>query len=109
MLTPVSAAALVRQCGFELLGLRSNACGEKLDSIVSWFPEAAERSEDMIGLLEEAGCLSELELVLRKPGGQHSERSLSLRTKAEEFALRAEALEAGIKIDPRGMAQRLLG
>jgi glycosyltransferase involved in cell wall biosynthesis/SAM-dependent methyltransferase len=109
MLTPVSAAALIRQCGFELLGLRSNACGEKLDSIVSWFPEATERSEDMIGLLEEAGCLSELELVLRKPGGQHSERSLSLRTKAEEFALRAEALEAGIKIDPRGMAQRLLG
>jgi SAM-dependent methyltransferase len=108
MLTPVSAAALVRKCGFELLGLRSNACGEKLDSIVSWLPEAAERGEAAIGLLEEAGCLSELEFVFRKAASTTSPVLASLNAEAVNFAHRSEALEAEIKIRPRILAQKIL-
>jgi SAM-dependent methyltransferase len=108
MLTPVSAAALVRQCGFELVGLRSNACGETWESIVSWLPEAAARGNAAVALLEEAGCLSELEFVFRKTAGATAAGLAGLNTEAVEFAQRSEALEAEIKVRSRLLAQTIL-
>jgi len=108
MLTPVSAAALVKECGFELLGLRSNACGEKLDSIVAWLPEAAQRGESAIAMLEEAGLLSELEFVFRKPASAIPPLLASLGAEAVTFAHRSETLEAEIKVRPRDLAQKIL-
>ena len=108
LLTPVSVAALVRECGFELLSIRSNSCGEGLDSIFSWLPEAARRGESAIALLEEAGFLSELEFVFRKAASTTSPVLASLNAEAVNFAHRSEALEAEIKIRPRILAQKIL-
>ncbi|MCE2736941.1 MAG: glycosyltransferase [Rhodobacter sp.] len=108
LLTPISAAAVVRECGFELMAIRSNACGETLDSIVSWLPEAAERGDAAIGLLEEAGCLSELEFVLRKASGKQSEHHSRFAAIAAGSAQHFEETEAEIKVAPQHLAQKLL-
>lgn len=109
MLTPVSVAALVRECGFELLAVRSNSCGEVLDSIVSWLPEAARQGESAIAFLEEAGCLSELEFVFRKPASTTSPVFTGLKAEAMNFVQRSEVLEAEIKVRPRALGLKILG
>jgi SAM-dependent methyltransferase len=109
MLSPASTACLVRDCGFELVGLTSNACAETLAEIASWLPEAAARGEAAVGLLEEAGCLRELEFVLRKTGGNPPADLGARKAAAAAFAARSAEAEAAIRASAGDFAKRVLG
>jgi SAM-dependent methyltransferase len=109
MLTAVSAAGFVRSCGFELVALKSNACGESPASVAAWLPNAAEKGPSVIDLLERKGCLMELEFVLRKPGGQPPADLAYRIARAANFATHAAECEDSIKRSVTGFVRSVLG
>lgn len=97
MLSPNAAACLVRKCGFELVGLRSNTCGEAMASVTQWLPEGIAASNEAVGRLAAAGCLMELEFVLRKPGGAQPVDLAKLISETSSMTKRYLACEQAIK------------
>lgn len=114
MLSPTSAAALVEACGFELVGLQSNACGESPESIAAWLRLAVPRAmaEDAVTItqrLADAGCLMELEFILRKSGGLHPPDLQDRKLAAQSFAARAAVSESAIRRWPSDLSEVALG
>ncbi len=109
MLTPHSIACLVKACGFELVSLQSNACGESAESVTSWLPSGVVMDADAaLVRLAEAGCLMELEVVIRKPGGTPPPGLSEAIEAARACAVAAIETEHALKRDPAGFAAALL-
>lgn len=109
LLSPVSAFALAEASGFRVAVLRSNACGEKAESISAWLPSGLRPGAGGSEALAAAGCLSELEFVLWKPSAATERVVAPMMAKAQAFRLRAEASERQIKDDPIAFAWGLPG
>ncbi|MEZ5898564.1 MAG: glycosyltransferase [Hyphomicrobiaceae bacterium] len=108
MLTRRSVSCLVRSCGYELVSLRSNACGESVDSVRSWLPEGHLCTEASMGALGAAGCLMELEFVIRKPGSSPTNVVQEWMAEASADADRSADTERALKHDPEAFAAALL-
>jgi SAM-dependent methyltransferase len=112
MLSPTSSASLIKKCGFELVGLRSNTCGESLRSITDWLVRAVPELTISDGpsvekLLSSAGCLMELEFVLRKPGrGGRPSEVMEHTLAAHAYAERAALTENAIRRSPIDFIRR---
>lgn len=75
MLTQHSAAGLVSEAGYELVAVKTNACGESESQVRDWAPKNLKDIPDIIDQLGSIGLLMELEFVFRKRSAYDSSSS----------------------------------